>query len=839
MLIQRAPLLAITGIVLTATLCPKAIAQAVDPTSPESRSAVDLTIPAWVGGGHDSSGAGWDGVSRFQGFIPLRQSPGDNITFLEPRFLFDNDGNIGGSLLLGHRIYDSQSDRTFGGYVAFDHRETDDSSFSMMGLGLESLGEVWDFRFNAYIPLGDNRHLVDESRSDSGYSLSTQFERNLLVLSSRREERVTRTYEAGLFGLDAEAGAKLAEWTDGDLRAFGGVYFYDAPGTDSTLGWRLRLQARPTQNLTLGLALQDDNLFGTNLVASVGFTFPRIRPRGPISEPETVVARLGEPIFRNPNIAVDTQRDTEITVEENIQPLRNPEEEQSYRFIHVTLGRQGGNGTFENPFGTVQEALDASVSDGNTIVYVDAGRNPNIPAFTIPDRVRVLSQGPVQEIAGLPFPGFPDAPARLPFSPGVNYRDGILVRIPFSGDGRLPTIQQTGATDLVTMGDRTILSGFQIADAPANGVAANGVENVEIRNNIITNAAERGIFLNDVYGSVVLFDNRISGSQGGSGSVQGLLIRNTTDEAVDISIQRQQLENNRVGLEIAASGNQAQQVNPQQIVSITDTNIQNSDQQGILLTTEQSGTQQVEFSNGRIQDSGAEGVFARATSTGAQELTIEDSTISGSGGDGIRAQAGIQNGSSTAAQEVFLRRNRIENNAGNGITIEANEIAAQEFTIDSNIIQNNGGNGIQGVVNNVAFQEYVTDVDNGSLGISNNTITNNGGQGISLTVTNSGTMVADIQGNNLSNNNTNGDPDLEVTATANTNDVCVVLNNNTTAAGIQLNNNPSGFPALFQVGDLNTLSVRNFGGVTIQPDLSTFTNRPGITSCFRDGESGN
>ena len=834
---QYTSFLVATGLVIATVSCLPAIAQTSDSdspnsNSPESTTAIDLVIPAWAGVEYTTFGAGWDGVTQFEGFIPLRQTPGHNITFFEPRFLLGNDGNVGGSLLLGHRGYNSQRDRILGGYVAFDRRETDESSFSQIGLGLESLGEVWDFRINGYIPLGDNRHLIDENRFDTGYNISTQFERNLLLLSSRREQQVTRIYETGLFGLDAEAGAKIAEWDDGDLRAFGGLYFYDAEGTDSTLGWRLRLQARPTRNLTLGLSLQDDDLFGTNLVASMGLTFPRIRPRGPITNTEDVVARLGEPIFRNPNIAVDTQRDTQTTVEENIEPLRNPEEEQAYRFIHVTLGQQGGNGTFEHPFGTVQEALDASILDGNTIVYVDAGSNPTIPAFTIPDRVRVLSQAPVQLIAGLPFPGFPDTPARLPFSPVVNYRDGILVRIPFSGDGNFPTIREAGANDLVTMGDRTILSGFQIADSSANGVAANGVENVEIRDNTITNAAERGIFLNNVDGSVVLFDNRITGSQGGAGSGQGVFISNNVDRAVDVSIQRQQIINNRVGIEVAASGNPAQQIDPQQSVSISHTNIQSSQEQGVLLTADQSANQQVAFRNGNIQSSGADGVFARATTAGAQELTIEDSIISNNGGDGIRAQDGIQNGSSTAAQEVFLRRNRIENNTGNGITIEVNEVAAQEFTIDSNVIQNNGGYGIQGIVNNVGFQEYVTDPDNGSLGISNNTIANNGNQGISLTATDSGTLIADIQGNNLSNNNTGGRPDLEVTATTNTTDVCVVLTSNSSIAGIQLNNNIAGIPGLFQVGDISSLSARNIGNITLQPNLSAFTDRPGISSCF-------
>lgn len=825
----------ITGLLLATTISTAAVAQTVESIPAETGSAADLSISAWGGVGHTSSGAGFDGTTHFEGFIPLQQTPGRAITFVQPRLLFDNDGNVGGSIMLGHRFYVQESDRVFGGYLAYDHRQTDDNNFSRVGLGLESLGEVWDFFFNAYIPIGNSQQLVDKTRFDTGYNTASGFQGNRLMLSSRREERITRTYEAALFGLDAEIGAKLAEWENGgSLRAFGGLYFYDAAGSDAALGWRLRLEARPTQNVTLGLALQDDDLFGTNVVASINLMFPRVRPEEPIAEEDTVAARLGEPVRREANIAVDTQQESETRVEEAIDPLRNPEEEEPYRFIHVTLGASRGDGTFERPFGTVQEALDATISDGNNIVYVDAGSNPNITAFRIPDRVRVLSQAPNQLIAGLPFPGFPEAPTRLPFSPLINYNDGILVRLPLSSDGRFPRIRDASAADLVTMGDRTILSGFQILNAAGNGVAADVVEDVEIRDNTITNPGERGISLINVTGSVILFDNAISGAQGGIGSGQGLLLRNTTDGAVDVTIQRHELTNNRVGIELDAAGNLAQELDPLQIVSIGDTAIRNSSEQGLLLTGEQSSNQQVLFQQGVIQSSGAEGVYAQVIQVGSQEVTIEDSTISRNGGDGIRGQAGVLDGSSTAAQELFVRRNRILGNGGNGISIEANEVSAQEFAIDRNQIQNNAGDGIQGVVNNVGFQEFVTDANNQSSGISNNTITGNGGQGINLDTNDTGTLIADIKQNRVSGNAIATNPDVEITANSNTSDVCVVLIGNTTVRGIELNNVPTGTPALFEVGDLSTVTVRNQGSVVLHPSLASFTDRSGITSCFRN-----
>ena len=469
-----------------------------DLSSVSTGSAEDLLIPARGGVGHTSSGAGFDGTTQIRGFIPLRQQPGHTITYLAPQFLIDNDGDIGGNLLVGHRAYSHNSNRIWGGYLSLDARDSDDSEFYQLGLGLESLGTVWDFRINGYIPLGDTTQTIDERTFDTGLDVSSGFEGNLLVLSSRREQQVVRLEDIALSGFDAEVGARIARWNNetGDLRGYAGLYFYDANRVDSALGWRLGLEVRPIQNLILGVTVQEDALFGTNVLGSISLAFPRVRPRGPVPDDIEVAARLGEPVRRTSSIAIKTEESRETIIDEVIEPLRNPEEEDPYRFVHVTLGRsQQGDGTFENPFGSVEEAIADTISDGNNIVYVDAGSNPDIPAFTIPDRVRVLSQGPVQFLAGMPFPGFPELPSRLPFSPEVNFDDGILVRIPLSGDGNFPTIQDAGATNLVTMGERTVLSGFLMPDAPENAVFARSVEDVEIRDNVITNPGERGIFL--------------------------------------------------------------------------------------------------------------------------------------------------------------------------------------------------------------------------------------------------------------------------------------------------------------------------------------------------------
>jgi trimeric autotransporter adhesin len=549
---------------------------------------------------------------------------------------------------------------------------------------------------------------------------------------------------------------------------------------------------------------------------------------------ETVVARIAEPIQRTDTIAIDGQQETEIKIERTTRPLMNPEEEEPYWFQHITLGAQGGDGTFERPFGTMQAALAATRSDGNDIVYIDRGNNAAIPAFTIPDRVQVLSQAPAQVLAGMPFPGFPSRQVRLPFSPTPNFNNGIRVRLPLSVDGNFPTIRDSSASNLVTMGSRTTLSGFQLADARENGIIGSNIANVEIRENRVTNAGDRGIFLDNVADSVVMFNNSITGSRGGAGSGQGILIRNGSDTSVEVTMTNHQLTNNRVGLELSASGNGIDRQGDSQRVTITNTTLQNNQEQGLQLSAEQFGNQEVTLSRGTISNNGADGIRLQASRAGSQEFTIESSTIQQNAGHGLRVQDGILGGSSTAAQEVFVRDNTIENNLGDGISLESNEVSAQEFAIERNTIRNNGGAGVRGTANNVSFQEYVSDAANGSSGLDGNIITGNGDQGIDLNANDSATLVADIQGNQLSNNRTGGRPDMEVTSSSNSADVCVVMLRNTSLGGIRLDNNSGSLvPGLFEVGEISNVSVENIGTVEFSPSASVFTNKPGVTSCFR------
>jgi hypothetical protein len=241
--------------------------------------------------GYESSFGG------IEGFVPLSQTPGQDLAFLQGRALLSTeDARLGGNVVLGYRTYSRQNNRTWGGYVSYDIRDTGNSTFNQVGLGLESLGDSIDFRANGYIPVGDTRRQTGES-SFSNTSFTPQaptFQGNYLAIGSLNQlTEVNRRFEAAMSGFDAEVGGKLARLGEtGTLRGYGGLYYYGGPGTTGVVGVRGRLEVRPSDNFQLGLSVQRDDKFGTNLVFSVATNFPGTRPRGARRQDE-VVARLG------------------------------------------------------------------------------------------------------------------------------------------------------------------------------------------------------------------------------------------------------------------------------------------------------------------------------------------------------------------------------------------------------------------------------------------------------------------------------------------------------------------------------------------------------------------
>jgi len=733
------------------------------PTSEVAQNPRIRVLPRF--GGNFTTGPGVGYSSSFgsiEGFVPLSQTPGSNLTFLEGRLLLSTeDSNLGGNLVLGHRVYNAEANRVLGGYIGFDNRSTGNSSFNQVGVGFESLGESWEVRGNAYVPVGNSRQLTAEAISDLGVSASDPFfQDNFLAVTRNQQQQLNRRFEAAMTGVDLEAGVKLASLGQtGALRGYAGLYYYDAPGSDEVLGWRTRLEARPTDTLRLGLTLSNDATFGTNLVVSVGANFPGTSPRG-LSQDERVLARLGESPQRNANIVVDEQVESELLTAQDTVFVTNPVTGEPWRFRHVNLGLGTGNGTVETPTATVAEAL--AIAQPNDIVYVQPRTASAIPAFTIPDGVQVLSTAPIQ---------------------GIDTVELGNVQLPLSGAGVLPEV-----TGTVTLGNDTTVSGFAVNAVPGVGIVGANISNVVIRENAIANSTAEGISLNNVTGQVAITDNTInnSGREGfnlnnNSGQVELVLSGNTiTDNgalAADGDGVNVELRNTASGtFDLADNiitnnsgrGGIADGVdfklfdNASGTVNLTGNTISTNQLNGLNFDLEAATAATVNLAENTITENEAGGLDVLVSNDASGTFNLTGNTIFNNQLRGVALVFADR-----TAGTINLTNNTISENQDDGVFIQLSDQAQSSANFANNVIDRNANNGIFASTNGTAKLRFLSEL---------NTITDNGSTGLSLITLDAAQTLAAIRSNILTGSNFS---DLDVLTIAPSTITCLQPGNNT------------------------------------------------------------
>ncbi|RUT08335.1 hypothetical protein DSM106972_015030 [Dulcicalothrix desertica PCC 7102] len=694
-------------------------------TAPVVAQTTTNSVYPRFSGSFTSTGAGYqEPYFGIEGFIPFQNATNGNLTFLEGRLLISTDSTMGGNLLLGHR-FSASNDAIWGGYVAYDIRDTGNKTFNQIGLGLERLGKNWDLRANGYIPVGNSKQVISESFRSLGFT------GNSFLLD------VNRQFEVSLAGFDIEAGVPIARFGSGDLRAYGGMYYYTGESVGSALGVRGRLVAKPTNNVSLGLMLQHDSIFDTRLVFNANVDFAGSSRNAP----EDNITRLASSVQRIPTIGV-------IGKTENTQePARNAQTGKPLEFRYVTPGTGTGDGTIENPTGNIQTALSGAKPED--IIYVEFSNSSSL-GFNIPDGVKVLSNA---------LPRF------------VETKEAGTIQIPNSGTGQLPVVNGT-----VTMGNNTTLEGFVISNVTGNAIQASGVSNLTIINNEITNPEGQGISLNGVGGRNIISNNTIQNTGSQSIFLQGF---GNTQQSFNV-------ENNIInnsgsqGIFAQASDSVQQQVN------LKNNLITNSTGTGIFVQANNSANQTINITGvearGTVKDSageGGQGIFVTANGTAQQNLKIENSTASNNAAQGIFVSA------NTGAKQTFtIDNSTATRNAGQGVFVQANGNSQQEFTINqitaSNTAKDSNGDGGQGIfiaANSGGQQKFtlnnpvVTDNLSQGLFISANdgakqtvtvnqaSVNSNSGQGIFAQANNSSIQELEIKQATVSNTtrDSNGD----------------------------------------------------------------------------------
>lgn len=449
--------------------------------------------------GHSiGDGVGYDhGFSSFSNLIPLIEEPDKRLLFADVNLLVTNQATIGANIGVGQRVYDEDTNRTWGLFAWYDFRETDENRFHQMTIGLETLGEYLDVRSNIYIPdMADDRLPNPAGNYFSG---------NQLVIAD----------EAAMTGWDMEAGTSLITVGDMVVRGYGGGYFLRATGSPDTWGWRHRAELELTDHMFVNLGIQEDDLFGRTM--TVGITLHSLqavrspkpapswppfnamqRPRGSEMDRAKVASRLAEPTRRFRNIMIHRQE----------RVATDPTTGAALSFLHVVPGGTG-DGSFETPFGSFATAMADPAAAGSRIYTPQGGTFTE--DFTLASGTELLSNSRQQRVT----------------------TQGGQRRLPGSGSTAATIINGT-----ITLADET-----RVADFTINGqIVGDAVETVTLHRNVINaSAGLAGVSLTNINNTgdvIVLSHNTISGGDTGieaTGAAVDLDLLNNT--VLDAAIQ--------------------------------------------------------------------------------------------------------------------------------------------------------------------------------------------------------------------------------------------------------------------------------------------------------------
>ena len=449
-------------------------------TSSESQIGSERAAIRYTG-----SSAGSTGFTSFKTLFPLFQNS-NSFTYINPQVnIFDN-GRLGSNLVVGHRFFNGDSNMIFGGYLAYDNRDSGNAFFNQIGLGLEAIAESWDLKANAYLPVGNVQRFV--STTGIGTFSGSQLYR-------------TSLYDTAMTVIDLEAGGIVKTGTDDYLRPALATYYLSAPSSSSALGIRGSLTYN-SDLVTAGLSLQNDSIFGTRLQFNVGLNFA---PDKSTRRTTDVLRRIDEFPTRNNAIVVQNQLVADAS------PVINPTTGQPYQFFVVSDtpddNVKNANIFSSSQFSSALALAAAQVQNGVVYFYTKSGSTaPAISGFTIADGVKVISS----------------APSSIPLT---DQNSGIPIPLTV-GTGVYPSVN---GTVTLASGSNQIISGYDIRPHSPGIIGTNNVNATIVDNRVAVTTSvgnDHDIFLSGFSGNTNVLRNTVSNSIGA-----GILLQNGSGNA--------------------------------------------------------------------------------------------------------------------------------------------------------------------------------------------------------------------------------------------------------------------------------------------------------------------
>lgn len=548
-----------------------------------------------------------DSITHFE-VMPVVVGDGVSL-FSDMRFFVDNNGDVGGNAGLGFR-FEMENQQVFGMSAWYDADDTVGEFFHQAGVGIELLGDHWDFLANGYFPLGDDEHDFSITRTNS------QFSGNQILFDEVRDRG------EAMPGVDLGLALRLpGDFAAAhDIRTYAGWYHFQGDTMPDIDGYRLRVSALVTDNISAEVEFTDDDTFGSNVLFGGSILLPGSYRAG--SRSSSSSDHLRRFAQRNYNVIVARRTMTTSGIAAVNAATGNP-----FNVQHVSgSGTAGAAGTAGDPFDTVAEAQAA----GADILFVHAGSTLS-EAVTLSDDESLLGEGIEHMINA----------------------DGFgTITVPTATGGTTLPVFQSVTGNAITLASNNRVSGFTIDSPTGHGVFGSAVSGIDLANVTVNSAGSDGIFLQNLTGTATLTDIMSTDATGSSLHIDGTTGNVTVTGSVSNSTGRSLLvENtsddttvNLLGTTIQESGSGIRIANVDGDVSLQDVTVSSSTGTGIDIdggdgnvffngvTTVNTangpavsvqnmvddpdidGTQgQVVFNDAQITVDGQTGIFARST----------------------------------------------------------------------------------------------------------------------------------------------------------------------------------------------------------------------------------
>lgn len=614
----------------------------------------------------EGKGVGYNqGYTTLEAFIsPVYPRRENWIPFLDLRAHVFNNSKWAANAGAGARYITSS--RAWGGNFYYDYRRTSQNHYNQVSLGFESLGEMWDFRINGYIPVG-------KTQSSLSHVHFAKFGGHSAFISGKQE--------VALKGANAEVGAHVNSDENALLYLAAGPYYLDGHGK-TAWGGEFRAAIDFGAYIRLEGNTSYDSLFHWIGQGQISLNLPfgakrNVRKNGNCcSTAHALSQRAVQRVDRNEIIAIKDKH--------TVKKL-------SPNFIFVD-NTSHSDGTWESPYPTLD--LAQNNSQPGDIIYVLPGN------------------GSAYDVTALG--GFVMQSEQKLWGSSIEHELSTTfgtITIP-AMSAAMPKVLGNSITSVVSAGNNGEVAGINIlGNSVGNGILALNAS-VLIEKNVISlnNGVSVGISLQSKGSSLItasILNNQISCTGLG---IDGILAETQNSSSMTVLIQNNELSNiicstiQAIGISNInlGTGSLTANILNNQISDVKSTGA--GTPRGISLTNTVGGTLTANILNNEIStitSAGAgqpTGIFLTSAGSGILTANISNNDIAQIEGNLTSSAGGITGFSSASGSMVAsIQNNQISHLAApagqaTGIGLTSNSTGSYTASTQNNHISNITGN---------------------------------------------------------------------------------------------------------------------------------------------------